>query len=66
MTSEERIQKAIDEYIDKTCKTYGLTREEAKEKIWVKFAEEYYREDPPKENPPVGRTELDIGCKGGC
>lgn len=66
MTSEERIQEAIDGYIERTCKTYGLTKEEAKEKIWVKCAEEFYRTNPPAEDTPLPKTELDIGCKGGC
>ena len=68
--SEEVIKEYMDEYIRKVCMKHECSPEEAKQFAWVKAAEEYYRETNLKPlNEAKGdlpRTELDIGCKGGC
>lgn len=61
---ENQIQTAIDEYTNRYCIKHGVSKEEAKQHIMIKLIEEYYHDNPPKDISV--RTELDIGCKGGC
>lgn len=61
---EKEIQKAIEEYTNRYCIKHGVSKEEAKNHIMIKLIEEFYHENPPKDISV--RTELDIGCKGGC
>ena len=65
-TKQQKIEESIRIYTEKYAKEYGYSIEEAKTHITVKNAAEYYRENPPKDDAPLPRTELDIGCKGGC
>lgn len=68
MDTEQRIKEIMDEYIRKYAKDHDCTPEEAKNHIMVKIVEKYYRDNPPKDNDSekLPKTELDIGCKGGC
>lgn len=61
---EELIRASINEYAEKYCKKHHVSMEEAKNHMSVKLIEEYYKDNPPKDFSV--RTELDIGCKGGC
>lgn len=64
---ETRIQELIDIYMQKYCVKTGCSMEEAKNHIAYKIISEYYHENPPREGANLSpRTELDIGCKGGC
>lgn len=65
-STEKIIDDYMDGYLTKYCKEWGCTREEAKQHAIVKAVEAFYRESPPKGDSPMPRTELDIGCKGGC
>jgi len=67
-STEEQIQELIDGYIDRYCRKEGCSRKEAKEHMMVKLVSEYYHDNPPKSGDEnnLPRTELDIGCKGGC
>lgn len=65
--TEEKIQELIDIYMQKYCVKHECSMEEAKHHIAYKLISEYYHENPPKENVNLlPKTELDIGCKGGC
>ena len=68
MDVEQRIKEIMDEYTKKYAKDHDCTPEEAKHHITVKIAEKYYRDNPPKDtdSDKLPKTELDIGCKGGC
>ena len=67
-TSEEQIQELVDGYLDRMTRNGKYTREEAKASMMTKLiAESYRNENKPKTGDlPLPRTELDIGCKGGC
>lgn len=45
MSSEERIERCINEYIDKYMQKHGVTRDEAKKHAMVKLAAAYFKED---------------------
>lgn len=68
MDTEQRIKELMDEYTKKYAKDHDCTPEEAKHHIMVKITEQYYRDNPPKDtdSEKLPKTELDIGCKGGC
>lgn len=64
---EARIQELIDIYMQKYCVKHECSMEEAKHHIAYKIISEYYHENPPRSGSNnLPRTELDIGCKGGC
>lgn len=65
-SSEEMIQEAINTYMQKYCVKHEVSMEEAKQHIAHKLISEYYHENPPRDSVAAPRTELDIGCKGGC
>ena len=65
---EKRIRELIDGYVERFAKSNHITVEEARQWANVRIYEEYIRENPPKEGTDdhIPKTELDIGCKGGC
>ena len=65
---EEQIQEMVDGYLDRMTRNGKYTREEAKNCLMTKLiAESYHNENRPRSgDAPLPRTELDIGCKGGC
>lgn len=69
MTDEERIQECISGYLDGYCKKHECSREVAKTHLVAKLCiESYYDVNKPKTDGlnRLAKTELDIGCKGGC
>lgn len=67
--SEAKIKDLVDGYLDRMCRNGKYSREEAKEMMMTKLiAESYANENAPRDpdDRHVPRTELDIGCKGGC
>ena len=65
--TEAKIQELIDIYMEKYCVKHECSMKEAKNHIAYKIISEYYHENPPREGSNLTpRTELDIGCKGGC
>lgn len=68
MNTEEKIESLVNGYLDRMTRNGKYTREEAKNALMTKLVAESYRnENKPKAgDAPLPRTELDIGCKGGC
>lgn len=50
MSSEEKIEKLIDDYVDKYARKHHTTRKKAREHAVVKLAEAYFKEDNKDEN----------------
>ena len=65
---EQRIKELIDGYVERFAKSNHISEEEARKWANVRIYEEYIRENPPRESDfdHIPKTELDIGCKGGC
>lgn len=65
---EQKIKDLVDGYVERFAKNMGITEAEARQWANVRLYEEYIRENPPKDTDSnhLPKTELDIGCKGGC
>lgn len=45
----EQVKEMLDQYIEKYCRTYHVTREEAIDHLMVKLVAEYYSEEANEE-----------------
>ena len=41
----DKVKEMVEEYIERYCRTYNVTREEAIDHMMVKLAAEYYSEE---------------------
>ncbi len=51
-------------FVDKTCKCYGITVEEALTKYTVREVADYYEHKHDDDVPDT--VKIDVGCGGGC
>ena len=65
---ESKIKKLVDEYVERFAKSNHISEKEARQWANVRIYEEYIRENPTRDGDDshIAKTELDIGCKGGC